>query len=830
MAARRAIVAACLALALAIGCRREEAKVAAPAKPQAPTIAAEEVLARMVAAYRGAETYADHAHYLRQTVRRDEGVERNTLIFNLQLTVERPNRWRFKYLREYPPSQRNETFDIASDGQIVRTAAGELPAQVHETLAPAVLTLENLVPEPNVREAILQVSVENIYPQLAMLLADSNEARIFPADAKPRHLDQAELRGAKCYRIALDNPAGKRVLWIDAESYMLLRMELPVEGQLPIFDPHGEFNRYAVLIDYLDPALNQSLATDAFELALPEGAARMRRFVMPPPPAPPAELGRPVAPFSFTTLDGEAVTPESLKGKVALLEFWAQNCPPCREHTPLLEKVYQELKNEPNFAFYAVNMDPASLSNTGAQRIFDTWGGTIPLLRDPADDGYNRLGIRAYPHMILLDPAGRLQWIYSGMHVSGEPILQQVRQLLAGENVAQQTIDRHAKAVAQYEANLKAAELNGPLLNVELVRPEVPARKLPEAFQMRQLWQSSSDRLRLPGDTQIVSGANGATDRLVVLDNGAAVVELSIDGAVTARHVLPKLVEQPNGFVRAATGKSGERLYAVSGVGWNKVHVFDDHWHETATFPAGDREQVGDVLFTGSADSGAPLLCTGYLSGAGVQGVSPEGRATWVNRWLDRVLQVCEGPHSDDDKRRIWCTSSRGTITQLAADGQLQGELGVVGQSITHLGPVPNSNEAGFCGIAADGNGRHAAVGFDGTGEVKWRYELPPGDYRHEIPRIHRTELPELGSSWLVVAADGSLHWLDSEGDLVARCDYGAPLTGIATRVQGGSTLLYLATASELTAWELAAKPSAISAATISESEPPTATPSAEEK
>jgi TonB family protein len=40
--------------------------------------------------------------------------------------------------------------------------------------------------------------------------------------------------------------------------------------------------------------------------------------------------------FSVTTLDGEFVTLEDLRGKVVLLDFWGTWCPPCRESTPSL--------------------------------------------------------------------------------------------------------------------------------------------------------------------------------------------------------------------------------------------------------------------------------------------------------------------------------------------------------------------------------------------------------------------------------------------------------------------------------------------------------------
>ena len=44
-------------------------------------------------------------------------------------------------------------------------------------------------------------------------------------------LGEQDLNGRNCYRVASTSPQGKRILWIDAENYLLRRMELPIEGE-----------------------------------------------------------------------------------------------------------------------------------------------------------------------------------------------------------------------------------------------------------------------------------------------------------------------------------------------------------------------------------------------------------------------------------------------------------------------------------------------------------------------------------------------------------------------------------------------------------------------
>jgi cytochrome c biogenesis protein CcmG/thiol:disulfide interchange protein DsbE len=624
-------------------------------------------------------------------------------------------------------------------------------------------------------------------------------------DDKPRHLEQRKLRDVPCYRVALDNPAGTRILWIDANNFKLLRMELPMESQRSVFDPYGEFSRYAVLIDYIDPQIDVPVDAETFAMSIPDKAVRVRRFVLPPMDEPPSELGKPVAPFSFTTLVGEQITSESLSGKVALMEFWSQNCPPCREHTPLLEEVYQELKGNEDFVFYAVNLDQASLSDVAASRIFRDWGGSIPVLRDPEDDGYRKLGIRAYPHTILLDRDGRVQFNYSGMHTRAEPLVEKVRQLLAGKDLAAEAAVQYARLVKRFEEDLKAAELTESLLDPQVVLPKIPLRTLPGKFEFRQLWQSSPEELQQPGDVQ-VSSSKQAEPRLLVLEAGHTIAELDSGGNVFARHELPQHREKTDGFLRLARDAEGRRWCAASGVGWQHVIVLNEQWQNVLTFPEEEHAGIGDVLLADLAGGNAPLLYVGYWGGGGFQGGTLDGRMAWNNRRLDRVLQISPGPVDEKAKREVWCTSNRGTLTQFAADGQFVGEIAATGQTLTHIGPVPTEDSGltgGYCGLTKSGAGEHAAIGFDAQGEIAWRYELPRGDYLHEVPRIHIVHLPGYKACWLVVAADGSLHWLTYEGELIDRFDYGAPLTGLAVGLQDETPQLWIATAQEVTAWQI---------------------------
>jgi peroxiredoxin len=82
-----------------------------------------------------------------------------------------------------------------------------------------------------------------------------------------------------------------------------------------------------------------------------------------PAPAAPAEwmLGPvepriPAPPFSLADDTGGTVSLEDVRGRVALLNFWATWCPPCRAEMPALQRLWLALRNR-SFLLYGINVD-----------------------------------------------------------------------------------------------------------------------------------------------------------------------------------------------------------------------------------------------------------------------------------------------------------------------------------------------------------------------------------------------------------------------------------------------------------------------------------------
>ncbi len=781
------------------------------------TVDPQELLKKLYATYQDAKSYSDNSSVVFYAVQRASGSEKEIPFTRISVALDRPNRLYLTYKKNIS-SPDEESYELACDGRIVRSTANETPDQVHEAIAPAELSAENFIPEPELRRAILESSIENTLPQLALLLSKGDQqSAVFPNADEARALRSAVLDGATYQRVEIPTPFGKRVLWIEPENFTLRRMELPIDNQRELLNVGNAWSDIAVWVDFEDVTLDANIKDETFAITVPEGARRVRRFVAPPPAGPPEFLGKPVGQFTFTSLRGEDVTPESLGGRVTILDFWSTGCPHCRMQTPVLNEVYQHFESNEDVSFLAVSTDDRDVTNEAAERTLRSWGGEMTFVRDLKSSAYHELNLRTLPTLILVDGEGRLQSFQVGPHRRSEPLIDAVQRLVDGENIVATDRAKHAEFLVKYEQALDAAEIKDSILDVEVFPPEIGSRSLPKQLQLKQLWQTSADQLARPGDVQILAHESwGPSVRLIALDGGQAVVELNCrTGEVLGRHQLPEHDEQAGGFLRTWSNAEGETWYLASGVGWQQVYVLDNSWEHVLSFPDEPHSGIGDVLFDDLTGTGTPVMYIGYWGGLGIQGGTLDARRLWSNRRLDHVLQIGYGPNvkirddnGDREARTTWGTSTRGTLTQMGATGKNIRERYVEGQALMYFASGPSEDR--HCGLSLDKAGQYTAAGFNDLGQVAWEYPLPAGDYVEPLSRIHRVQLPGSTPAWLVVAANGSLHWLDDSGQLIDRFDYGEILTGVSMNTVGEQTLLFVSTAEQLTAWqvELPSQPS----------------------
>ncbi len=114
----------------------------------------------------------------------------------------------------------------------------------------------------------------------------------------------------------------------------------------------------------------------------------------------------------LATLAGDSIRPESLSGKVVLVNFWATWCPPCRVEMPGFESVWRSRASR-GFAIVGLADDAASAATI--QAFLRERGITYPVAK--VDGALERAfgSPNVLPTSFLIDRSGRIRYTVRGI-------------------------------------------------------------------------------------------------------------------------------------------------------------------------------------------------------------------------------------------------------------------------------------------------------------------------------------------------------------------------------------------------------------------------------
>lgn len=114
--------------------------------------------------------------------------------------------------------------------------------------------------------------------------------------------------------------------------------------------------------------------------------------------------------FSLPSLHGGTVALSSMRGKVVLIDFWAQWCEPCKKELPQLDRLAKEYAGK-GVAIVAVNIDK---QRDNAERMVKQLGVTLPVLLDPAGSVAGTYDLPKMPTSFVVDKKGIVRYVNEG--------------------------------------------------------------------------------------------------------------------------------------------------------------------------------------------------------------------------------------------------------------------------------------------------------------------------------------------------------------------------------------------------------------------------------
>ena len=162
---------------------------------------------------------------------------------------------------------------------------------------------------------------------------------------------------------------------------------------------------------------------------------------------------RPAPAFTLKDLDGRAITPASMRGKVVIVNFWATWCPPCRAEIPDLIALQEKYKD--TLQVIGISEDEDGVD--GVKRFVAEHKINYPVAMTTPEIEKLFPGISALPTSFIVDRESRVVQKHVGMltartteyetrHLAGLPVnvaieeTDQAQKLALGPNAQAMTI------------------------------------------------------------------------------------------------------------------------------------------------------------------------------------------------------------------------------------------------------------------------------------------------------------------------------------------------------------------------------------------------------
>lgn len=132
--------------------------------------------------------------------------------------------------------------------------------------------------------------------------------------------------------------------------------------------------------------------------------------------------GKPAPAFKMTDLNGKAVTNETLKGKVVLVDFWATWCGPCKAAAPKLQAL-QDKYGKDGFIVIGANAFERTEDKIKPARDYQKEHGYTFLFTTNNDELAKAWGVKGIPTMVIIGRDGVVEKVQVGFGAGTEVTL-----------------------------------------------------------------------------------------------------------------------------------------------------------------------------------------------------------------------------------------------------------------------------------------------------------------------------------------------------------------------------------------------------------------------
>lgn len=245
-------------------------------------------------------------------------------------------------------------------------------------------------------------------------------------------------------------------IWIEASKTPLVRKLSPdLLKQLAAAGAQIEGAKINYTVNFSDWNVAPKFTDADFEFTPPKGVQRVDNLFAQPEEPPHPLLGQAAPAFATQDLEGHPIDLKKNLGKnVIMLDFWATWCGPCVQAMPQVDAVAKQFAPQ-GLVFYAVNAgeEPAAIKEFLASSKME-----VPVALDQKGEIGPLYGVEGIPQTVLIGKDGKVQAMHVGYNSQlGKVLAKEIEALLAGKDLASETIAKYEESMKKQEASEDAA-------------------------------------------------------------------------------------------------------------------------------------------------------------------------------------------------------------------------------------------------------------------------------------------------------------------------------------------------------------------------------------
>ncbi len=256
-------------------------------------------------------------------------------------------------------------------------------------------------------------------PSLAMA-ASEHPTSILTQDATAVDRgDDAIVNGQSCPTLRIAQSDSDMTVTIDPKTQLV--QSVAIDMTRGFLRQGARTVKSAVLtIAYTTIEPDASITADAFAWTPPPGSRESH-----PANDATALVGKAPPAFRLKAIDGTTVSSTALRGKVAVLNFFATWCGPCVGEMPELDKMYRQFASQ-GLCWYEIDEGE---SQQTVRSFMAAKGLTMPVLLDDSSTAGGAYGVLGIPQTVIVGADGRIRKVIVG--ADPESILREIQAAMA---------------------------------------------------------------------------------------------------------------------------------------------------------------------------------------------------------------------------------------------------------------------------------------------------------------------------------------------------------------------------------------------------------------